>query len=467
MRKFAFPIAIIAILAVGAYFLLQPTANSNEQVDELSTQVEEGFFEVSVTATGELNAKNSVQIRGPQGMRAAGIYETTISDLIAEGTIVKKGSYVASLDRTEIASKMSAVQTELDKIQTQLEQAKIDTTIELKGLRDDLINLSFSEKEKILKLEENRYEAQSIVQATQLDLERTERDFKQLENRYELKQIQAQAKIEEIRTLQRQNQMKMDQLSALSDQFSINAPEDGMLVYARTWRSKKEPGSRISAWDPVVAELPDLTDMISKTFVNEVDISKIQQGQEVIVKIDAFPDSEYTGKVLKVANIGEQLRGYDAKVFEVIVQVNEVDSIMRPAMTTSVEITTDTYDQVTYIPLEALYNDSVSFVYKKEGKRIVKQEVMTGASNDTEIIIDYGLTKGEEILLTIPASDDDIDFIYIDQTTKDKIFQEQKQLALQKRKEAIKMRNSVKDEDLPVNQQGKRGGGGGRMFIAN
>ena len=40
------------------------------------------------------------------------------------------------------------------------------------------------------------------------------------------------------------------------------------------------------------------------------------------------------------------MRGYDAKVFEVIVQVNEVDSIMRPAMTTSVEIITDTYGEV-------------------------------------------------------------------------------------------------------------------------
>lgn len=465
MKKFAFPIAIIAILAIGAFFLLQPSDKSEQQVQNLSVSVNQGPFVVSVTATGELNAKNSVQIRGPQGMRAAGIYETTISDLIPEGTIVKKGDYVAALDRTEIASKMSTIQTELDKIETQLEQAKIDTAIELKGLRDELVNMEFTKKEKQLKLEENRYEAQSIVQATQLELERTERDFKQLQNKYKLKQIQAEAKIEEIRTRQRQQQQKMDQLVDLSNQFSINAPEDGMLVYARTWRSKKEPGSRVSAWDPVVAELPDLSDMISKTYVNEVDISKVQQGQEVFVKIDAFPDSEYTGKVLKVANIGEQLRGYDAKVFEVIVQVNEVDSIMRPAMTTSVNIITDTYDKILSIPLEALYNDSLSFVFKKMGNKIIKQEVITGASNDTEIIIDHGLSEGEEVLLTLPEKAEDLDFKMIDQATKDKILQEQKELALQKQQEAIKRRNSVSSEDLPVNQKGT--GGGGRVFIVN
>ncbi len=466
MKKFAFPIAIIAILGVGAYFLLQPTGKGKEQIQDLSIMVEEGPFVVSVTATGELNAKNSVQIRGPQGMRAAGVFETTISDLIQEGTIVKKGDYVGALDRTEIASKMSTFQTELDKIQTQLEQAKIDTAIELKGLRDELINMEFTKKEKQLKLEENRYEAQSVVQATQLELERTQRDYEQLKNRYKLKVIQSEARIEEIRTLQRQNQMKMDQLSALSDEFTVNAPDDGMLVYARSRWSKKEVGSRVTAWDPVVAELPDLSDMISKTYVNEVDISKVQPGQEVTLKIDAFPDSKYSGKVLKVANIGEQLRGYDAKVFEVIVQVNEVDSIMRPAMTTSVEIVTDTYNDVMYLPLEALYNDSLSFVFKKEGGKIVKQEVITGASNNTEIIIDYGLNEGEEVLLTLPEKSDELEYKMIDQSIKDKIIQEQKQLALQKQQEALKKRRSVQNEDLPVNER-SRSGGGPRMFIVN
>ncbi len=458
MKKFIFPIAIIGILGIGAYFLLQPANQKKEQVEDLSTTVKKGDFMVSVTATGELNAKNSVQVRGPQGMRAAGIYETTITDLIPEGTIVKKGDYVAALDRTELAGKMSNVQTELDKIQTQLEQAKIDTTIELKGLRDEIINMAFTKKEKELKLEENRYEAQSIVQATQLELERTERDYKQLENKYELKKIQAKAKIEEIRTLQRQNQMKMDQLSGLSDKFSINAPEDGMLIYARTWRSKKEPGSRVSAWDPVVAELPDLTDMISKTYVNEVDISKILQGQDVKVKIDAFPDSEYTGKVLKVANIGEQLRGYDTKVFEVIVQVNEVDSIMRPAMTTSVEVITDIYSDAMFIPLEALYNDSLSFVYKKSGNKVFKQEVITGASNETEIIIDYGLDGDEEILLTVPENAEDLEFQFIDPNMKKQILEEQAQVAMKKQQEARKRKEAMKDVNLPNNRKASGGG---------
>ncbi|MCB0577945.1 MAG: ABC transporter permease [Phaeodactylibacter sp.] len=51
-----------------------------------------------------------------------------------------------------------------------------------------------------------------------------------------------------------------------------------MVIYARSWSGKKEPGSRVTAWDPVAAELPGLTDMTSQAYVNEVDISKVREG---------------------------------------------------------------------------------------------------------------------------------------------------------------------------------------------
>ena len=85
-----------------------------------------------------------------------------------------------------------------------------------------------------------------------------------------------------------------------------------------------------------------------------------------------------------MANIGEQLSGYDAKVFEVIVQVNEVDSILRPAMTTSNEIVTDVFENALFVPLEALQSDSLPFVYKQEGSSLIRQEVVIGMTNATE-----------------------------------------------------------------------------------
>jgi len=191
-----------------------------------------------------------------------------------------------------------------------------------------------------------------------------------------------------------------------------------MVIYARTWRGKKEPGSRISAWDPIVAELPDLSDMISQTYVNEVDISKVQEGQDVKIQVDAFPDRSYTGKVIKVANIGEQLSGYDAKVFEVIVQVNEADSILRPAMTTSNEIITGTYEDILAIPLEGLQSDSLTFVYKDGGSGVVRQEIVTSLASSDEIMVEYGLSEGDIIFLVPPPGAEEAPFVPLDPATK-------------------------------------------------
>ncbi|MEZ5044188.1 MAG: HlyD family secretion protein [Saprospiraceae bacterium] len=457
LRSYAFYPAFLTICILLTLFSCSSSA-SEKQVDDLTILVEKGPMEVTVTGTGELNAKKSVKIRAPQGMRPAGIYETTLSDLIPEGTVVKEGDYVASLDRTELAGKMSNVQTELEKILTQLEQAKIDTAIDLRALRDEIINLDFAKKQKLLEVEQSKYEPQSVIQRAELDLEQTERDYKQLLTKYELKQQQAVAKIEEINALQRQNQAQLQKYLDLSNEFNIFAPKTGMVIYARTWNGKKEPGTRISAWDPVVAELPDLSDMISKTYVNEVDISKVQVGQEVTIKVDAFPDRQYSGSVLKVANIGEQLRGYDAKVFEVIVQVNEVDSIMRPAMTTSNEIVTNILEDVIHIPLEALYSDSLSFVYKQSGSAVVKQEVITGLSNDDEIVIEYGLELNEKVYITEPSNKSSFEFIFIDQAIKDDIRQKQEEAKRAREAQAMERRKKMKDVEMPSPSSDDGGG---------
>lgn len=459
--KLSWILLLLAALLISsaAYFYLRP--GEARQDTSILTTVVKGGFEIRVTATGELNAKRSVKIRAPQGMRPAGIYETTLSDLVAEGSLVQEGQYVATLDRTELAGKMTNLQTELEKIQTQLEQAKIDTAIELRGIRDDLINLDFTKKEKLLRVEQSRFEPQSVIQQAELDLERTGRDYQQLLQKYALKQQQAIARIQEINALLRQNQMQLNVLSELSKEFTIMAPKEGMVIYARTWSGKKEPGARISAWDPVVAELPDLSDMISKTYVNEVDISRVKIGQEVNIAVDAFPGKRYTGMVIQVANIGEQLRGYDAKVFEVVVQVNEADSILRPAMTTSNEIVTDIIPDVVFIPLEALQSDSLAYVYKDQNGRVVRQEVIPGLSNDNEIIIDYGLEEGDRVYLSIPKGAEAAPWIPIAEEARAEILRKQEEEKAKRQEEAAKRQQKAKAIEPPTPTSGD----GGDFFI--
>ncbi len=452
--------AVVLILSIAAWWWLRPAQNAGETA-ELSVTVRRGEFKVKVTATGELQAKRSEKIRGPQGMRTVGIWQTNITDMVPEGTLVSEGNYVASLDKTELTTKMRDAQTEIDKILTQLEQAKIDTAIEMRGLRDQLVNLQFQRKEKELQLEQSKYEPPSVIQQAKLDLERTDRDYQQLLQKLQLTKEKSDARISEINALLRQNQERYNRLAELSGEFTVMAPKAGMVIYARSWNGKIGPGSQVQAWDPIVAELPDLSDMVSKTYVNEVDISRVRKGQDVKIKIDAFPDNDYTGTVIQVANIGEQLKDYDAKVFEVLIQLNETDSVMRPAMTTSNEIVTYVYPDVVFIPIEALQSDSVSFVYKKQDGKIIRQEVLTGESNADEIIIAHGLDANDEILLTVPKDASKLPFSPLPAEVKETISKQQEAARKQREADALARSRKIPDENLRSDE----GGGGGFIII--
>ncbi len=459
IQKLLLPIFLVAVAGISYYFY-QQTA-SEEQIDEVTLQIEKKEFVIKVDATGELKAKRSVKIEAPSGMRTNRIYETTIQNLVPEGTMVKEGDFVATLDRTEVANKMGDAQTEIDKIMTQLDQAKIDTAITLRGLRDEMINISFSKDEKLLEIEQNKYEPEAVKQQKQIDLKKLARDLRQLKSKYQLESDKAMAKIAEINAELKQNQSKLNRLDKLSKEFTISAPKAGMIIYSRGWNGKITSGSRIQPWDPTVAELPDLTEMLSKTYVNEIDVSRVKKGQEVKIKIDAFPDYEYEGTVVNVANIGEELKEYDAKVFEVNIELAKIDSFLRPAMTTSNEIVTDVLQETIGIPIEALHNDSIPFVYKSANGKIVKQEVVIGPSNNNEIVIDYGLAEQDEIYLSVPENNKDFSFQYLDGAVKKEIMEKQearKKASLAKLKE---QRKQIKEE-VPV--QGEGGGGGIIIF---
>src|SRR5690606_30174431 len=151
-----------------------------------------------------------------------------------------------------------------------------------------------------------------------------------------------------------------------------------------------------------------LTTMMSKTYVNEVDVRKVKRGQRVEIGLDAYPDKKLFGQVINVANVGEQRPNSDAKVFQVDVEIAGTDPSLRPAMTTSNKIITFVLDSVLFVPLECLHShaDSISYVFKREGINTVKQEVMVGETNANDAVILAGLSEGDRLYLSLPANTD-------------------------------------------------------------
>jgi hypothetical protein len=206
-----------------------------------------------------------------------------------------------------------------------------------------------------------------------------------------------------------------DRLALLNEVYNalrIKAPKAGMVIYGRDrTREKIKVGSAVSPWRPVIATLPDLSSMHSLTYVNEIDISKIETGQKVTIGIDALPDVRLDGEVISVANIGQPMPKSDAKVFEVKIKVMGDVSNLKPAMTTSNIIQTGIFEDTIFIPSETVFeNDSLQYVFLESNSIITKQIVDLGDENENFVLVRKGLKEDDKILLSPPENEEDLAF---------------------------------------------------------
>lgn len=409
---------IIPVLAVLVFLLWYMLRDENTSSQPVTAEVERSDFNVSVYTSGELEAENSENILGPSGLRTIGLWNVQISELIPEGTVVEKGDWVATLDRTEISNRMKDLETEIEKLQTTHTQTRLDTIMEMRQARNELINLKYALEEAEIELEQSSFEPPAVIRQAEINLDKARRTYEQTLHNYDLKLEQSAAKMREVTASLNQLQRRYRNMEEVLDEFTITAPESGMVIYRREWDGEKVTvGSQISSWNNTVATLPDFSVMISRTFVNEVDISKIAVDQKASIVVDAFPEKEFTGVVTEVANIGEQRPNQDAKVFEVKIRINESDTILRPAMTTKNTIITHIEEDVLSVPLEAVHlADSLVYVFKDQGARVVKQQIQTGLRNDNRIIVERGLDEGEQVYLSIPQNADELRWVELEET---------------------------------------------------
>ena len=400
-RRWLAAAAGIVLLVIAGLLMEGPA----EETGKLLVQPEKGAFQVAVTATGELKAQNSVAIKGPSEARRARIYELQILRMVPEGTVVSKGDFVAELDRSELTTKIKDEQIELEQAQSQYEQTRLDTTLTLKKARNEQVNLRYAMEEAKLQMEQSVYEAPSVKRQAEIDFDKARRAYEQAIDNYATQTQQAAAKMREVGAQLSKARRQYEDMASMSDAFTITAPEKGMVIYRRTYDGQKiKEGSSVRVWNPTVATLPDLSVMESITYINEVDIQKIEEGQPVEIGLDADPDKKLTGTVTQVANIGEQRPGSDAKVFRVAIEVNEADTTLRPAMTTSNTVIVDRLPKVLHVPLETVHaSDSLTYVFARDGGRVVRQEVKLGLINENSAVVQKGLSVDDQVYMSMPA----------------------------------------------------------------
>jgi multidrug efflux pump subunit AcrA (membrane-fusion protein) len=405
-------------IAIISLFVFNKMTSRKGSIDSFA-EAKKGLFEITVTNSGELIAERSIDIKGPEigmgsdrgGRGGHGFdmhaMDLKIQDIVPEGTIVREGDYIAQLDRSSYANTLKDELEVLKTYQNNVDLKILDTAVVLTDRRDEIKNQRYVVEEALIALEQSKYEPPAIIRQGEISLDKAKRTLNQKIKGYSLIVAQSLADLNHQKMhLSRQTRLVND-LETFLSKFTITAPAPGMIIYKKDRNgNKRKAGSTINPFDRVIATLPDLSSMISKVYVNEIEISKVSNGQNVSINVDAFPGKSFTGEVFTIANIGEQLPNSDSKMFEVQIKIDGSDPALRPGMTTGNRILIRTYNDAVYIPTECVQtgSDSIPFVYRKNQTR---QIVVLGEANEKNVIVEKGLDQGDVSYLGSPPNPED------------------------------------------------------------
>ncbi|MDP4240716.1 MAG: RND transporter, partial [Bacteroidota bacterium] len=244
---------LLAILIAIVYF----ANRSKKDTGEILVKVKRGDFVVTVATTGELVAQKSTPIKGPDGLREFRIFDLKIADIIQDGSVVKKGDYVATLDKTDITNRIKDIELDLERYESQLITTRLDTALTMRGAREELINMKFDVEGKQITLDQSIYEPPATQRQAKIELERSKRTYDQAVRNFKLKLAKSNANMADVQRAYNVSKQRYDKMISSLKSFVVTAPQDGMVVQKRNWDGSKQGiGATMSGWDNVVAEMP-------------------------------------------------------------------------------------------------------------------------------------------------------------------------------------------------------------------
>lgn len=383
MKKYVFAGAIIVGLVAAGYGFVKLNGSSHTVP---TAAVETGPFVISLATNGQLDAKRSMTVSTP---RIHGSLQ--IVKMVPEGTIVNQGDFLIQFDPTQQETNMRDATAELKIAEANLERAKAQLEMDLKQL-----DLDYK------KAERSFYEKQSEAPIIRKEAE-LEMDLARM--KYDIQKTMLEADIEKTQVEVDKAKEQKDQATRELESMRLTAPIPGLVVYLEIWKGsmmdKVQEGDNPWPGQGLI-NLPDLSTMIVKTTVSEVDISKVKKDQRCTIQLDAVPGPVFTGAVTDVGTLARpKERGSKINVFDVQIQLDSTDARLKPGMSARADIIIDEFADVLSVPLEAVFEvDDTTIVYAKGGRKI---PVALGARNSSSVVVTSGLKAGDEICLLDPT----------------------------------------------------------------
>lgn len=455
MKRFIIIVLILAVLGAGGYYLFQ--RNQQRQQEELmnnlqTVSVERGSLTATIGATGVVRANQSALLTWQTSGTVENVYVETgdtvevgdlLSDLkktsLSQNIILAEAELIdaqkALEDLLEPATNLVLAQTiqeivnsekavddaekRLNGLQTTADQSDIDaaeaTVVILKD-RLDKANKAFRPYEN--KSEQNviRANLQAAVAKAQQEYDNAVVRLNNLQgtaSATDLAIAEANLELEKARLTDAQerydtllNGADQDDITRAKTQIAaiqatlnlpkIEAPFDGTITSVDTKVGDQvNPGS-------LAFRLDDLSHMLVDVGITEVDINRIQLGQDAILQFDSIPDEEYRGVVVGIDPVGTVNQG--VVEFTVTIELTDPDEAVKPGMTAAVNIVINQLNDVLMVPNRAVrIQNGDRVVYILENGQLEPVVITLGVSSDTmSEVLDTELVEGDLVVLNPP-----------------------------------------------------------------
>jgi len=361
-------ICLIALAGGGTFFFSSTSWKDDEQLKERPqvVVVKRGVLKTQVSETGTLEPTRTIDIKSQFSGEVRQI-------LVKEGQQVSKDQALAVIRQEPSQARQVA------QLRASLEQEGIN----VEQARRDLLR-----KQSLF--------AKGFISRN--DLENAQQDARRARVRRQL------AERELLLALGGNQELflryvSQDPSTTRLEEFRVYSPSRGTVIDVNV-----QPGEIITSGTATVGggtvlmKLADITKMVAKAKINEVNIARVQVGQPVTVHLDAIPGSLFEGTVTVIAPQGE--KDESIVTYEVTIEIENVGLSLRPMMTANIDILTDDLDNVITIPLETLQSeegDDVVYV-EEDGKR-VRRKVRVVLRTDSEAVVVQGLEEGDRVIL--------------------------------------------------------------------
>ncbi len=225
--------------------------------------------------------------------------------------------------------------------------------------------------------------------------------------------VQAEA---DLRAKTSEHERQVSQLEKLKKQVEktrIEAPMDGLVVYATSnqsgfGRSSLEPlaqGVTVRERQDLIY-LPTTSSMMAELRIPESSLEKVRPGLRVRIRVEAMPGEEFTGTVVSISPMPDSQMSWmnpDLKVYPTIIHIDGDGSMMRTGMTCQAQIIVDYYEDCLYVPVQAVVRvKGQPVVHVIKGKQSEQRPVTLGLDNNQFARVLSGLEVGEVVMLTPP-----------------------------------------------------------------